>query len=284
MENESGNSAGETTDLEAVMAKYRALPTDDLIAESILYTNDPETGPRLAGAAVLGFTRSGQYVDTARGLIDQIVNNADQVSWHMSAYSVILDAIGKDYDRSPLAIREMSKAVSHQRGAMTLSLRAEVHWHLYAECLRAWYFMLNSAQHFDPGFTLKPAQQDYIVTIREFRNHLAHRDKAISNINSPDWRLMSRSGDDWYEIGYQRDNRNRIRFSPVSGPLKGRTLRMPMSQEGFQRFKNIIAYTYERLERLALDRLTRQFVDRSETMPAVDQVGMLASDSIEPVE
>lgn len=203
----------------------------------------------------------------------------------MVAYAVIIDGIGDDYDASPFARHEIGKAVSHQLGANALSVRSEVHWHLYVECLdRAWYFMPNSAKHFDPGFTLKPAQQDYIVRIREFRNHLAHRDKAIADIESLDRRSMSRSRGDSYEVGYKRDNRNRIEFSPVSGDFKGRTLKMPMNQEGFQQFKNIITYTDERLKQSALDRLARHFTDHPDTMPAVSQVGALSQDGVEPVE
>lgn len=283
MDNQDGSRASKTSEVDAVMEAYRALPTDQLIADSIILTNDPETGPRLAGAAVFGFTRSGQYIDTARGLIDQIVNNAEQISWHMSAYPAILDGLGADYNASPLAMREITKAVSHQLGGKTLSLRSEVHWHLYAECLdRAWYFMLNSTRYFDPEFALKPGQQDYIVTIREFRNHMAHRDKAVLDVNSPDWRSMSRNAEGWHEIGYKRDKRNRIEFSPVGVAFEGRTLKMPISQEGFQQFKNIIASTYDHLQRSSLDRLTRQFEDHPETMPTVDRVGTILRDSIEP--
>jgi hypothetical protein len=285
MNNDDGVSTDKARELAAVMAAYRALPTEQLIAEAILLTHGPEMGPRLAGAVVMGFTRSGHYIDTARGLIDQIVGNLEQISWHMSAYSVIRDRISKDYNASPLAMRELTRAVAHQLGAKTLSLRSEVHWHLYTECLdRAWFFMVNSAKHFDSGFTLMPVHQVYVVTIREFRNHLAHRDKAISNIDSPDWHAMSRTVQGWHEIGYKRDKRNRIIFSPVSGDLKGRTLKMPMSLEGFQQFKNIIAYTYERLERLSLDRLTHLFTVCPESIPTVEQVGKLSRDVIEPVE
>lgn len=277
------DSVSYTSDLGAVMAAYRSLPTEDLVAETLLLTSDSKTGPRLAGAATLGFTRSRQYLDTARGLMEQIEANGDQISWHMSSYFVILDGIGDDYDRSPVAVRELSKAVSHELGAKTLSLHSEIHWHLYVECLdRAWYFMRNSTMYLDPEFTLKPGQQDYIVTIREFRNHLAHRDKAILAIDSPDWQSMSRDAGDWFEIGYKRDKRNRIEFSPVSGDLKGRTLKMPMSQEGFLRFKNIMASTFVHLQRACLDRLTLQFSTKPGTLPRVDQVGALVRDTIEP--
>jgi hypothetical protein len=64
MEEKDENHIGETIDLEAVMAAYRALLTDQLIAESILLTSDPETAPRLAGAAVFGFSRSTQLRPT----------------------------------------------------------------------------------------------------------------------------------------------------------------------------------------------------------------------------
>ncbi len=285
MDQDRGNPDGTTHELDAVLAAFRSLPTDQLIAETLLLTNDSDIGPRLAGAATFGFTRSGQYLDAARGLIDQIVTNADQISWHMSAYAVSLDRIGEDYDQSPLAIRELSKAASHQMGAKTLSLRSEVHWHLYAECLdSAWHFMRNSTRYLDPGFTPKPGQQECVVTIREFRNHMKHRDKAVLNIESPDWQSISRDTEGWFEIGYKRDKRNRIVFSPVSGDRKGRTLKMPISQEGFQQFKNIIAGTYEHLQRRCLETLHHQFTDHPGTMPTVDRVGTLVRDSIEPVE
>jgi hypothetical protein len=272
-------------DLEAVMAAYRALPTDQLVADSIVLTSDPETGPRLAGAAVFGFTRSGQYIDTARGLIDQIIANTEQISWHMSAYTVISDHIGKDYDASPLAMHELSKAVYHQQAAQTLSLRSEVHWHLYAECLdRAWYYMRNSTRYFDPDFNPNDVQQKYIETVRQFRNHMTHRDQAIRDINSPDWRSMSRNAEGWHEVGYKRDNRNRIEFSAVGGPYKGQTLKMPMSHEGFLQFKNIIKQTYGHLQRSCLRTLPLQFTRQPETMPRVDQVGTLMRHSVEPAE
>jgi hypothetical protein len=261
MTNLSNNDTSDENDLPELIEAYRALPTDQLVAESILLTCDPVAGPRLAGAAVLGFTRAGQYVDTARGLIDQIVLNAEQMSWHMEAYSVIRDGMGTDYDGSPLAQREVARAAYHHRGAVALSVRSEVHWHLYAACLdRSWHFMLNSAKHFDPSFALKPVQEHYIETIRAFRNHLEHRDKAVWDSNSEDWASMSRSGEDWFEIGYRRDNRNRILFTPLTGRFQGTTLKMPMSQDGFLEFKNINVYTYERLQHSTLDRPRRRFI------------------------
>lgn len=285
MANQDRIPGGKTNDLDAVMAAFSALPTEQLVAESLILANDSESGLRLAGAAVFGFSRSGQYIDTARGLIDQILANADQISWHMDGYSVIFDRLREDYDASPLAERELEKAASHEEGAKALSLRSEIHWHLYAECLhRAWYYMRNSRMYFDPDFAVKPTQQNYIEIVRAFRNHMTHRDKAVSVSDSADWRSMSRSAEGWHHIGYRRDRMNRIEFSPVDGPFKGRTVKMPMNEEGFRRFKNIIADTYEDLRRSCLDRLRRQFTHHPETMPAVDQVGTLSRDVLELVE
>lgn len=72
-----------------IMVAYEALPTDQLVADIVIYTHDGERSLHWTAAAVLDYSRGGLYLDTARTLITQILEDASEISWREGAYEVI---------------------------------------------------------------------------------------------------------------------------------------------------------------------------------------------------
>lgn len=268
------------------MAAYAKLPIDKLIADTVTYTHEGEAASHWAAAAVLGYSRGGLYLDTARSLIEQILADASEISWRMGAYDVVKPTIGGVL-MNPFAVQLSSElvveAVTHQQGALHLRRMAEVLWHFYASSLKhAWYFLKNSAQIVDPSFTPTRDEAEWIAIVMTFRNHMEHRDKAVSNLSSRDWQSMSREDQDVFELGYRLDTDGNVLYVPVEGKWKGQVQRMPINQTGFDHAESICQGIWRRIQPKCLQRLDQYFTAHPGEIPALDQVGMTMSDVIEP--
>jgi len=272
------------------LAAYREnIPTDALISDTIILVprDDLNEPVRWAAAAVLGFSRGGYYLDTARSLMEQVMKDATEISWRMQAFALAFDEVSRG-GWPPAAWQEarLTAAANLKTGAQNLSVYAEILWHFYAVSLQhAWYFMENSAKAIDPTFARTTDEAAYVDLIQAFRNHMEHRDKATRDIDSHDWRSMSRGEQHTVTVGYRRDQENSILFVPVEkGPLVGKEQKMPMNPAGFERFETMLISAYERLRRTCLEQLEQHFLAHPDLLPPLDQVGRTLSDSMEPVE
>jgi len=269
-----------------VMTAYRELPTDQLVSDTIIRTRDDADAVRWAAAAVLGFSRSGYYLDTARSLMDQLMKDAREISWRMNAYDLMFDELEQRYRDGQRPLAGVERSVKLRFGAQYLTIFAEVLWHFYAVSLqRSWHFMANSARVVDSAFAPTTDEANYLELIRAFRNHMEHRDKATRDISSHDWRSMSKDEQHTVTVGYRRDQQNNIRFVPVEkGPLVGKEQRMPINPAGFERFETMLIAAYERLKHTCLGQLEQHFLAHPDQLPSLDQVGGTLTDSMEPVE
>lgn len=272
--------------LTQVMAAYRKLPTDQLVSDTIIHTRDDADAIRWAAAAVLGFSRSGYYLDTARSLMDQLMQDATEISWRMNAYDLMFGDLKQRYHDGQRPLAGVERATNFRLGAQYLTIFAEVLWHFYAVSLqRSWHFMANSARGVDPAFAPTTGEANYLELIRAFRNHMEHRDKATRDIGSHDWQSMSKAEQHTITVGYRRDYQNNIRFVPVEkGPLVGKEQKMPINPVGFERFETMLIAAYERLKHTCLGQLEQHFLAHPDQLPSLDQVGGTLTDSMEPVE
>jgi hypothetical protein len=264
------------------MAAYARLPIDQLVSDAVVYTTGSDNEIKQAAAAVFGINRGGLYLDSARGLIAQIEADVREVSWRMPAYEAIWSSAAQrpTYDR-----REVVHAVSHQQAAFYLHQVAEILWHLYAVSLhRARYFMENCATIIDPRFKLTPLQDDWAETIRTFRNHMEHRDKAMRDISSRDWQSMSHESREAFVLGYRLDTERNVFYVPSDGRWKDQERRMPVNQAGFDQATVVIQEIHDHVKKASMKRLKRYFAAYPETMPSIDQVGKTMREVMEPIE
>jgi len=273
-------------ELERIMAAYQDLPTDQLISDTIFLTRESdEDNDRWAAAAVLGYSQGGLYLDTARTLLRQIFEDAKEISWRMEAYEVVRAEVEAGSAHPDISIQEIAVAANHGQGAMYLHQVGEVLWHYYVISLQhAWHFLANSARIIDPGFTATPTEEAWLELIRSFRNHMEHRDKAVRDISSEDWRSMSRASKNAFELGYRRDAGNNIAFVPIGGPNKGQELQMPINQAGFEQAARFCQGIHLRVQKACLRRLFEQFAAHRDTIPPLDQVGGTMTEILEPTE
>lgn len=280
------NTADEVQDgLEQVMAAYRNLPTDQLISDTVILTSDDGMDAlRRAGAATLGYSRGSYYLDTARSLMRQIIEDAHEISWRMDAYNAIFSDLEADGCRTETTGKRIEKAVKERLGAQYLSLHAEILWHFYSVSLQhAWHFMENCAKAVDPTFAFTGNEEHYLTIIQAFRNHMEHRDKAARSTRSKDWQSMSREEKDAFQLGYRRDWQNNIFFIPATGPLQGQEQQMPVNPAGFQRFETLLIAAYERLKCACIRKLEQYFANHPDELPPLDQIGKTLTDHFNPI-
>jgi len=244
------------TKLRQVMKEYRGITTDNLLADTLIRTSGDPDAPMRAAAATLGFTRSAQYMDAARSLMHQIMDEAEEIAWNMEAYERILGELRRHGQRTPTSNIQIKAAVKFNLGGKTLSVHAELLWHFYALSLQhVWHFMLNSLHAIDPIYTPAKDVLDYLEIIRLFRNHMEHRDKATANITSADWLTMSKQDSHSATVGYERDQDNNITFvvTDKKNPLDGTTQKMPVNPKGFERFETMIITVYQQISENCLE-------------------------------
>jgi uncharacterized protein (DUF1778 family) len=238
-------------------------------------THQGEDAVHWAAAAVLGFSRAKFYIDTARSLMDQIMNEAEEIDWNLRSYDDLMQSLRKERRPTQITEAKMQMAAKYRLGSHALSVHAEVLWHFYASSLQhAWHFLNNCVTIVDPQFSTDDGVKDYLDLIRAFRNHMEHRDKATLNINSGDWKSMSNREQHSVTVGYRRDHRNNIIFVPMGkGPLAGKQQKMPINPEGFLKFQKIIDSIYEHLGEVCIERLESYFIAHPDDLPREDQVG-----------
>ncbi|MGI8482662.1 MAG: hypothetical protein ACR2OU_00170 [Thermomicrobiales bacterium] len=271
--------------LDEILEVYREQPTDNLISDTIIISGEGGLDSlRRARAATLGYSRAGYYLDTARSLMRQMMEDTQEIAWRMDAYALFAE--DQRDDLSDKILEDLAtKAVKAKQVARYLSIQAEIFWHFYVASLQhAWYFMQHCAQAVDPEFSFAPEGLKYLTLIRAFRNHMEHRDKAAGDLTSGDWQSMSRIDREKVLLGYRRDRHNNIHFVPINGPLGGIPQQMPMNPEGFEKFESMFIDSYERLRDSCIQRLEQYLSEHPEKTPNFDQVGGTLTDYMEPVQ
>lgn len=270
-----------------VVAKYTSQPTDVLIAETLLITSlgDKTLRLREASAANLGYTRGGLYLDSARSLIRYIMANEREISWRKGAYDVFLPVREIAYRNSEYlpddAAIELDSIVAAIEGAKYLAKDAEILWHFYAVSLdRSAHFFGKAARKLGIDIAQSPSEIKYLGIIRAFRNHIEHRDKAINSLAGPDWLTMFEDSKDGISFGYNRTPNGEIKFKSSWGDLKDEELIMPANNDGFLEFQAMMERTNESIISACTEKLTLHFADHPESLPNIEHVGNLMSETL----
>lgn len=280
-----------TDKFHVVMNRFGEQPTEILLAESIIYTNDDPSDLTLrkAAAAAMGYSRAGLYIDAARSLLEQILADAAEISWRKQAYDLFMPILQSRYSLNNMMTEELradlAAVVSLIEGAKYLSKDAELVWHLYAVCLdRSRYFMENSIRWVDPCFVFTEEEANYAKILRAFRNHLEHRDKALSSVSGADWETFTDAEKDAITIVYRKNIENEVLFYSNDKDFRGMELSMPLNQVGFSTHQNLIERMHNQIKEASLQNLSHHFKQNPNELPDVEVVGTLITDDLVQAE
>lgn len=274
--------------LESILSRFAELPTDELIAETLIWTTDrTEKNMKAAVAASIGHSRGGLYLDAARSLVRQIELEVQEVSWRMEAAAVLepqlrqkvnqLNQLPEDLVNEIEAFGKLKYAANYQMK------NQEILWHFYMTSIdKSRHYMINSLRQIDPNFKLDPKTEWLFETIRQFRNHIEHRDKAIQNLDSKDWQTMSKSDHHKVSFGYEMIATNVIRFFTPDRKEEYREYKISISEDSFEAFAKIVQNLHSTIRGKCLSRLSSFFVSRPQSIPELSEIGTLVTESIGP--
>lgn len=113
---------------------------------------------------------------------------------------------------------------------------------------------------------------------------MEHRDEAIRDVSSQDWRSMSHETAEAFVLGYRCDAARNVFYVPTRGRWEGQERRMPLNRAGFDEAAAVIQGMHDRIRKVCLKRLKQHFTAHPETIPPFREIGATVQEVMEPIE